>query len=122
MLSVQSLGRRLGAAARPSSLSSVLPSGVGQELVPTLKVGAAAEQVRWTTRQVNKTSLLQQYYRRMPIRKKFRRAIIRGTMIMCEKTGQVKIPPIGMSGYDDKKNPYRGKFEDLRSTRVWFKN
>ena len=31
----------------------------------------------------------QQYYRKMPIRKKWRKAIVRGTMVMCERTGQV---------------------------------
>lgn len=48
--------------------------------------------------------------------------------------GQVRIPPLAMSGYDEKKNPYRGRclahlpetscarWEDLRSPRVWFKD
>ncbi|CAJ1423272.1 unnamed protein product [Effrenium voratum] len=45
----------------------------------------------------------------MPIRKKYRRAIMRGTMVMCERTGQVRIPPLAISGYDEKKNPYRGR-------------
>eukprot|EP00930_Biecheleria_cincta_P003820 TRINITY_DN104730_c0_g1_i1.p2 TRINITY_DN104730_c0_g1~~TRINITY_DN104730_c0_g1_i1.p2 ORF type:complete len:115 (-),score=22.64 TRINITY_DN104730_c0_g1_i1:237-548(-) len=80
-----------------------------------------ALQVRWKN-QINSVSLLRQYYNRMPIRKKWRKAIMRGTMIMCEKTGQVKMPPIAISGYDEKKNPYRGRFEQLRSTRVWFKD
>eukprot|EP00435_Cladocopium_sp_Y103_P055855 s990_g18.t1 len=79
---------------------------------------AIALQVRWKSNPLNSVSLLQQYYRKMPIRKKWRRAIVRGTMVMCEKTGQVKIPPLAISGYDEKKNPYRGRFEDLRSTRV----
>ena len=35
---------------------------------------------------------------------------------------QVKIPPLAIAGFDDKKNKYRGKFEQLRSPRVWFKD
>eukprot|EP00434_Breviolum_minutum_P033712 symbB.v1.2.029831.t1/scaffold3306.1/size59376/1 len=82
----------------------------------------AAFQVRWKSNPQNSVSLLQQWYRKMPIRRKWRKAIKKGTMIMCERTGQVRIPPLAMSGYDEKKNPYRGRFEDLRSTRVWFKD
>ena len=108
---------------------------------------------------IDGVAVRQQYYRKMPIRKKWRRAIVRGTMVMCERTGQVggmvagmevgkkmrqiilsnhqwtthgwglfyevrstqrgtdtserrdgafcqvKIPPLAISGYDEKKNP-----------------
>ncbi|CAE7768422.1 slc38a2 [Symbiodinium sp. CCMP2456] len=47
---------------------------------------------------------------------------MKGTMVMCEKTGQVRIPPLAISGYDERKNPYKGRFEDLRSTRIWLKD
>lgn len=38
---------------------------------------------------IDGVAVRQQYYRKMPIRKKWRRAIVRGTMVMCERTGQV---------------------------------
>ncbi|CAJ1373526.1 unnamed protein product [Effrenium voratum] len=88
----------------------------------TQALHACGQQVRWKSNPLNSVSLLQQYYRKMPIRKKYRRAIMRGTMVMCERTGQVRIPPLAISGYDEKKNPYRGRFEDLRALRVWFKD
>mmetsp|Transcript_46907 Transcript_46907/g.73214 ORF Transcript_46907/g.73214 Transcript_46907/m.73214 type:complete len:138 (-) Transcript_46907:42-455(-) len=78
-------------------------------------------QRRWRN-PINSVSLLQQYYNKLPVRKKWKKAIRRGTMIWCEKTGQVKIPPIAIAGYDEKKNPYRGKLENLRSPRIWFKD
>ncbi|CAK8999149.1 Hypothetical protein SCF082_LOCUS5940 [Durusdinium trenchii] len=81
-----------------------------------------AVQVRWASNKNNSVSLLQQFYNKLPIRKKFRVALRRGTMVMCPKTGQVRIPPLAISGYDDKKNPYRGRLEDLRAPRVWFKD
>lgn len=46
--------------------------------------------MRWKSNPLNSVSLLQQYYRKMPIRKKWRRAIMRGTMVMCPKTGQAR--------------------------------
>ena len=38
---------------------------------------------------IDGVAVRQQYYRKMPIRKKWRRAIVRGTMVMCKRTGQV---------------------------------
>ncbi|CAE7223741.1 slc38a2, partial [Symbiodinium pilosum] len=78
--------------------------------------------VREKSNHINSVSLLRQYYNRLPVRRKYRRAIMKGTMVMCEKTGQVRIPPLAISGYDERRNPYRGRFEDLRSTRIWLKD
>mmetsp|Transcript_56795 Transcript_56795/g.157215 ORF Transcript_56795/g.157215 Transcript_56795/m.157215 type:complete len:123 (-) Transcript_56795:92-460(-) len=111
------LGRAQCALSLPTLASEAIPCN-GSGAV----VWHSVTQVRWKSNLINSVSLLRQYYNRMPIRKKWRRAILRGTMIMCEKTGQVRMPPIAISGYDDKKNPYRGKFEHLRSPRIWFKD
>mmetsp|Transcript_9009 Transcript_9009/g.20033 ORF Transcript_9009/g.20033 Transcript_9009/m.20033 type:complete len:131 (+) Transcript_9009:42-434(+) len=69
---------------------------------------------------INKRSLLTQHYNRLPIRKKWRTALKKGTFFWCSRTGQIKMPPLKIAGYDEK-NPYRGRFEDLRATRVEFK-
>mmetsp|Transcript_43760 Transcript_43760/g.127364 ORF Transcript_43760/g.127364 Transcript_43760/m.127364 type:complete len:129 (-) Transcript_43760:29-415(-) len=117
-----SLGGRFTAVAAPA----VVGTGLAQPslLSPSALTCTppAAGQARSTSSIINSRSLLEQYYRKLPIRKKFRRAMMRGTMVMCDRTGQVKIPPIAISGYDEKKNPYRGRFEDLRSPRVWLKD
>ncbi|CAE8585775.1 unnamed protein product [Polarella glacialis] len=105
------------------SARALLPRACAQASEVAGPCGIAAPlalQVRWKN-QINSVSLLRQYYNRMPIRKKWRKAIMRGTMVMCEKTGQVKMPTLAISGYDEK-NPYRGRFENLKSTRVWFKD
>ena len=36
--------------------------------------------------------LRRQYYNRLPIRKKWKRAIMKGTMVMCDRTGQAGRP------------------------------
>eukprot|EP00920_Eleutheroschizon_duboscqi_P025902 GHVT01063977.1.p1 GENE.GHVT01063977.1~~GHVT01063977.1.p1 ORF type:complete len:309 (+),score=50.31 GHVT01063977.1:248-1174(+) len=69
----------------------------------------------------NSESILQQYYKRLPIRKKYLRALRRGTLTYDH--GQVKIPPVAMYGYDAKgegPNVYKGKLERLRTKRLWF--
>ncbi|GFE53901.1 hypothetical protein BaOVIS_013050 [Babesia ovis] len=77
----------------------------------------------------NSVSILQQHYNRLPIRKKFIRAIKRGTLVWDR--GQVKIPPLLCEGYDPPKQcllpnetyrrkQYRGRFENLKSKRVSF--
>ncbi|KAK1441873.1 hypothetical protein BgAZ_502050 [Babesia gibsoni] len=77
----------------------------------------------------NSVSILQQHYNRLPIRKKFIKAIKRGTLVWDR--GQVKIPPILCEGYDppkqcllpnekNKNRQYRGRFEKLQSKRVSF--
>ncbi|CDR97629.1 hypothetical protein, conserved [Babesia bigemina] len=77
----------------------------------------------------NSVSILQQHYNRLPIRKKFIRAIKRGTLVWDR--GQVKIPPLHCEGYDPprqcllpnerhRRRQYRGRFEHLQSKRVSF--
>eukprot|EP00929_Paragymnodinium_shiwhaense_P101536 TRINITY_DN64698_c0_g1_i1.p1 TRINITY_DN64698_c0_g1~~TRINITY_DN64698_c0_g1_i1.p1 ORF type:complete len:149 (+),score=26.16 TRINITY_DN64698_c0_g1_i1:91-537(+) len=105
--------------APPLSASSAV-GGAGP-LATAGPFPGSATQVRWRTCVKNSTSLLQQYYAKLPIRKKWRRAIMRGTMVLDKRNGQVKIPTLEMTGYDHR-NPYRGKFENLRSPRVWFKD
>ncbi|SBT35036.1 conserved protein, unknown function [Plasmodium ovale wallikeri] len=82
-----------------------------------------------------KISILQQFYNRLPIRKKYIKAIKKGTLIWDK--GQVplpssgahqavKIPPLKIEGYDPPKkclsplvknrnNQYRGKFQNLKA-------
>ncbi|CRG95315.1 conserved protein, unknown function [Plasmodium gallinaceum] len=80
---------------------------------------------------LNSVSILQQFYNRLPIRKKYIKAIKKGTLIWDK--GQVKIPPLKIEGYDPPKkclsplsknrnNQYRGRFENLKSHRVEFQD
>lgn len=80
---------------------------------------------------LNSVSILQQFYNRLPIRKKYIKAIRKGTLIWDK--GQVKIPPLKIEGFDPPKkclspltknrnNQYRGKFENLRAHRVEFQD
>ncbi|KAI4838996.1 hypothetical protein MKS88_002508 [Plasmodium brasilianum] len=80
---------------------------------------------------LNSVSILQQFYNRLPIRKKYIKAIKKGTLIWDK--GQVKIPPLKIEGYDPPKkclsplvknrnNQYRGKFQNLKSHRVEFQD
>lgn len=64
----------------------------------------------------NQYSFLQRYYDQLPIRKRYIRAIKRGTLVMDR--GQVRIPKLGMEGL--KPGEYKGKFEHLRSKKVWY--
>ncbi|BAM41376.1 conserved hypothetical protein [Theileria orientalis strain Shintoku] len=77
----------------------------------------------------NSVSILQQHYNRLKIRKKYIRAIKRGTLVWDR--GQVKIPPIKAENYDPpkycllpnekhKKGQYKGRFENLTSKKVSF--
>uniref|UniRef100_A0A3B0NDK4 Uncharacterized protein n=1 Tax=Theileria annulata TaxID=5874 RepID=A0A3B0NDK4_THEAN len=77
----------------------------------------------------NSVSILQQFYNKLPIRKKYIKAIKRGTLIWDK--GQVRIPPIIAEGYDPPKycllpnekhrnNHYKGRFENLTSKKVSF--
>lgn len=87
------------------------------------------QQRRWRGHH-NTTSLLQQHYNRLAIRRKYKRAIRKGTL--CWDKGQVKIPPISIMGFDPPKkhlpplckktslNLYKGKFEDIRAPRIRF--
>mmetsp|Transcript_72006 Transcript_72006/g.166760 ORF Transcript_72006/g.166760 Transcript_72006/m.166760 type:complete len:126 (-) Transcript_72006:157-534(-) len=125
MLATVTTGLGRLALRRPLLREKMLPlpaSDATESLAAcTMSAWSVLTQVRWKN-QINSVSLLRQYYNRMPIRKKWRKAIMKGTMVMCEKTGQVRIPPLVISGYDEKKNPYRGKWEHLRSPRVWFRD
>ncbi|SBT76881.1 conserved protein, unknown function [Plasmodium ovale] len=80
---------------------------------------------------LNSVSILQQFYNRLPIRKKYIKAIKKGTLIWDK--GQVKIPPLKIEGYDPPKkclsplvknrnNQYRGKFQNLKAHRVEFQD
>uniref|UniRef100_A0A7S1F7C3 Uncharacterized protein n=1 Tax=Noctiluca scintillans TaxID=2966 RepID=A0A7S1F7C3_NOCSC len=111
-LKPRTLLARCGAVGTPSAHVSVL-------VCPWY----AVSQIRGPSgsNPINSVSLLQQYYKSMPIRKKWRKAIQKGTMIWCNKTGQVRIPPMTIQGYDAK-NPYRGKWTDLRAPRVYLKD
>lgn len=70
---------------------------------------------------VNSTSLLQQYYNSLPITKKWRRAIKKGTMMWCERRGQVVMPPISVQGYERVPGGYKGRIENCRAQRLTFK-
>ena len=65
-------------------------------------------------------SILQLWYGKLPIRKKYIRALRKGTLVW--EDGQVKLPPIAMTGYDERRNPYRGNLSQLRSPRIWFRD
>lgn len=78
---------------------------------------------------LNSVSILQQFYNRLPIRKRYIKAIKKGTLIWDK--GQVKIPPLKIEGYDPPKkclspfsknrnNQYKGRFEHLKASRVEF--
>lgn len=78
---------------------------------------------------VNSETTLQQHYNRLPIRKKFLRAVKRGTLVWDK--GQVKLPPIAIEGYDPPRrtltsfqkhmrNQFKGKLHTLRARRLWF--
>ncbi|CDU16473.1 hypothetical protein YYC_03403 [Plasmodium yoelii 17X] len=80
---------------------------------------------------INSVSILQQFYNRLPIRKKYIKAIKKGTLIWDK--GQVKIPPLKIEGYDPPKkclspltknrnNQYRGNFQNLKAHRVEFQD
>ncbi len=77
-------------------------------------------QQRWIVKTHSK-SILQMWYGRLPIRKKYIRALRKGTLVW--ENGQVKLPPIAIASYDESKNgPYKGKLTQLRSPRIWFKD
>eukprot|EP00927_Polykrikos_kofoidii_P074709 TRINITY_DN70736_c0_g1_i1.p1 TRINITY_DN70736_c0_g1~~TRINITY_DN70736_c0_g1_i1.p1 ORF type:complete len:126 (-),score=18.86 TRINITY_DN70736_c0_g1_i1:47-424(-) len=121
--SARSLLNRVGASSKTTVM---LPPAAAAEAVlaphqPASSSLALLNQVRWKN-PTNSESLFQQYYNNLKIRKKWKRAIRKGTFIWCEKTGQVRIPTVGMSGYDEKKNPFKGRFENCRSPRVWLKD
>jgi hypothetical protein len=66
-------------------------------------------------------SMLQLWYGRLPIRKKYIRALRKGTLVW--EDGKVKLPPIAMTGYDENtQGPFKGKLSQVRSPRVWFKD
>merc|ERR1712194_681578 len=79
---------------------------------------ACLSQLRFKN-QVNSISLLAQMYCRLSIRKKWRTAIKKGTMMWDPKIGQVVIPPLQMQGYS-RDAPYKGKWENCKSVRVEF--
>ncbi|PFH32697.1 hypothetical protein BESB_013090 [Besnoitia besnoiti] len=79
-------------------------------------------------------SVLQQFYNRLPVRKRFLKAIRKGTLIWDK--GQVKIPPIAMQGYglpnklvlphqqefNNKLPKFKGKINHLKAPRIWFQD
>lgn len=67
-------------------------------------------------------TMLQQFYCAMPIRKRYRTALKKGTMKWCEKRGQVLIPPLIIEGHEKGKTPFKGKFENCRSQRIMFQH
>ncbi|CEM28373.1 unnamed protein product [Vitrella brassicaformis CCMP3155] len=73
------------------------------------------QQVRHFTRNNSKT-ILNQWYDSLPLTKRWKRAIRKGTMVW--EKGQVKIPRLKVEGYDCKTNPYRGPLSALRSPRI----
>mmetsp|Transcript_2296 Transcript_2296/g.5081 ORF Transcript_2296/g.5081 Transcript_2296/m.5081 type:complete len:107 (-) Transcript_2296:49-369(-) len=77
-------------------------------------------QRRW--RFAKSKSLLVQYYKGIPVRKKYRTALKRGLVVWDHNNGCIKLPPVAVQGYDENTNPYRGTFENCRSTRVWYKD
>jgi hypothetical protein len=77
-------------------------------------------QVRFKSNAANRSSLLQIYYKRHSIRPKYLRALQRGQLVSVN--GQIRIPPLGMQGYDEHVNPYKGRIEDCRAPRIWFKD
>ena len=77
-------------------------------------------QVRHKSHVANKSSLLQVFYKRHNIRKQYVKALQRGQLVSVD--GQIRLPPIAMQGYDETKNPYKGRFEDCRAGRIWFKD
>ena len=76
-------------------------------------------QRRWIVKSHSK-SILQLWYGKLPIRRKYIRALRKGTMVW--EDGQVKLPPIAMTGYEDPAKPFRGHITQLRAPRVWFKD
>ena len=68
----------------------------------------------------SKSSLLQIYYKRHNIRHKYLRALKRGQLVSVD--GQIRIPPIAMQGYDESTSPYKGRLENCRAPRLWFKD
>ena len=76
-------------------------------------------QSRWIVKSHSK-SILQLWYGKLPIRKKYIRALRKGTLVW--EDGQIKIPPIAMTGYDERKNPFKGNLSNLRSPRIWFRD
>ncbi|CAI7720216.1 conserved Plasmodium protein, unknown function [Plasmodium vivax] len=104
-----------------------------------LLIGAAARSCCWAAppgqrrhkSHLNSVSILQQFYNRLPIRKRYIKAIKKGTLVWDK--GQVKIPPLKIEGYDPPKkclsplvknrnNQYRGSFLNLRAHRVEFQD
>mmetsp|Transcript_9878 Transcript_9878/g.9759 ORF Transcript_9878/g.9759 Transcript_9878/m.9759 type:complete len:100 (+) Transcript_9878:56-355(+) len=63
-------------------------------------------------------SVIWRFYNRLNVRRKYKTAIRRGRMVW--KDGQVQFPKIGIAGFDDHKNAYRGKIENCRAPRIWF--
>lgn len=76
-------------------------------------------QSRWIVKSHSK-SILQLWYGKLPIRKKYIRALRKGTLVW--EDGQIKIPPIAMTGYDERINPFKGNLSNLRSPRIWFRD
>lgn len=77
-------------------------------------------QQRWIVKTHSK-SILQLWYGRLPIRKKYIRALRKGTLVW--ENGQVKLPPIAMSNYNEgTEGAYKGKLAQVRSPRIWFKD
>ena len=77
-------------------------------------------QIRCKSNVANKSSLLQIFYKRHCVRKKFLRALKRGQLVSVD--GQIRIPPLAMQGYDETRRPYRGSIENCRAPRLWFKD
>ena len=65
---------------------------------------------------------LQQVYCSLPIRRRWRTALKKGTMKWDEKIGQLLMPPLIVEGHEKGKPPYKGKFRNCRAQRVMFQH
>ena len=65
-------------------------------------------------------SILQLWYGKLPIRKKYIRALRKGTMVW--ENGQVKLPPIGVSDENESGRVIPTNLSQLRASRVWYKD
>ncbi|CAD7963024.1 unnamed protein product [Amoebophrya sp. A25] len=78
------------------------------------------QQVRFgNTRMCTKTQL-QQVYCSLPLRRRWRKALQKGTMKWDEKVGQLLMPTLVIEGHEKGKKPYKGRLENCRSQRIMF--
>ncbi|CAD7958700.1 unnamed protein product [Amoebophrya sp. A120] len=82
---------------------------------------ALQQQTRHGSTRTCSKSILNHFYCHLRIRRRWRRALWKGTMKWDDSIGQAKIPDLNIEGHEKHKNkPYKGKFENCRSQRVMF--